>query len=117
MLSGLAAVGVLSFVPVVHAQPNAAVSAEAAFDAVSRILTGRDNLDRQLLSRLYQAMRRCRERLAPGGYPVVSNTTARNSRPYGGRPACCGANNCQPICPGTGRSSPPNFVSGSMDMI
>ena len=34
-----------------------------------------------------------------GGYPVVSNTTARNSRPYDGRPACCGANNCQPICP------------------
>ncbi|MDB5915755.1 MAG: family oxidoreductase [Ramlibacter sp.] len=45
------------------------------------------------------AMRRFRERLAPGGYPVVSNTTARNSRPYGGRPPCCGANNCQPICP------------------
>jgi glucose dehydrogenase len=45
------------------------------------------------------AMRRFRERLAPGGYPVVSNTTARNSRPYDGRPACCGANNCQPICP------------------
>ncbi|MGE0257812.1 MAG: GMC family oxidoreductase [Alphaproteobacteria bacterium] len=45
------------------------------------------------------AMRRFRERLAPGGYPVVSNTTARNSRPYAGRPACCGANNCQPICP------------------
>lgn len=45
------------------------------------------------------AMRRIRERLAHGGYPVVGNTTARNSRPYGGRPACCGANNCQPICP------------------
>ena len=34
-----------------------------------------------------------------GGYPVVANTTARNSCPYAGRPACCGANNCQPICP------------------
>jgi glucose dehydrogenase len=45
------------------------------------------------------AMRRFRERLSPGGYPVVSNTTARNSRAYDGRPPCCGANNCQPICP------------------
>lgn len=45
------------------------------------------------------AMRRFRERLAQGGYPVLANTMARNSRPYDGRPACCGANNCQPICP------------------
>lgn len=45
------------------------------------------------------AMRRFRERLAPGGYAVVANTTARNSRAYDGRPPCCGANNCQPICP------------------
>ncbi|PTM93365.1 GMC family oxidoreductase [Mycoplana dimorpha] len=44
------------------------------------------------------AMRRLRERLAPE-YEVVSNTTARNSRPYDGRPACCGNNSCQPICP------------------
>lgn len=44
------------------------------------------------------AMRRLRERLAPE-YPVVSNTTARNSRPYDGRPACVGNNSCQPICP------------------
>jgi choline dehydrogenase-like flavoprotein len=44
------------------------------------------------------AMRRIRERLA-SDYPVVSNTTARNSRPYDGRPACCGNNSCQPICP------------------
>lgn len=44
------------------------------------------------------AMRRLRERLAPV-YPVVSNTVARNSRPYGGRPACVGNNSCQPICP------------------
>lgn len=44
------------------------------------------------------AMRRVRERLAPD-YKVVSNTTARNSASYGGRPACCGNNNCQPICP------------------
>ena len=44
------------------------------------------------------AMRRIRERLAPA-YPVVSNTTARNSRAFDGRPACCGNNSCQPICP------------------
>lgn len=44
------------------------------------------------------AMRRLRERLAPT-YQVVSNTTARNSRTYDGRPACCGNNSCQPICP------------------
>ena len=44
------------------------------------------------------AMRRIRERLAPV-YEVVSNTTARNSRSYDGRPACCGNNSCQPICP------------------
>lgn len=44
------------------------------------------------------AMRRIRERLAPE-YRVVTNTTARNSRTYDGRPACCGNNSCQPICP------------------
>nr|WP_311529497.1 GMC family oxidoreductase [uncultured Ralstonia sp.] len=44
------------------------------------------------------AMRRIRERLA-SAYEVVSNTTARNSRTYDGRPACCGNNSCQPICP------------------
>ncbi len=45
------------------------------------------------------AMRRIRERIAPGGYELVGNTTARNSRSYDGRPACCGNNSCQPICP------------------
>ncbi|WP_159980583.1 MULTISPECIES: GMC family oxidoreductase [unclassified Novosphingobium] len=44
------------------------------------------------------AMRRIRERLA-GSFDVVSNTTARNSRSYDGRPPCCGNNSCQPICP------------------
>ncbi|WEK51998.1 MAG: GMC family oxidoreductase [Candidatus Kaistia colombiensis] len=44
------------------------------------------------------AMRRLRERLA-SDFPVVANTTARNSRPYDGRPACVGNNSCQPICP------------------
>ena len=42
---------------------------------------------------------RFRERLAPGGYQVITNTTARNSRAYDNRPACCGNNNCMPICP------------------
>ncbi|HSU04830.1 MAG TPA: GMC family oxidoreductase, partial [Acetobacteraceae bacterium] len=45
------------------------------------------------------AMRRFRERLAPDGLEVVANTTARNSRTYDSRPACCGNNSCQPICP------------------
>ena len=45
------------------------------------------------------AERRFRERLAPGGYKLITNTTARNSRNYRGRPACCGNNNCMPICP------------------
>jgi choline dehydrogenase-like flavoprotein len=44
------------------------------------------------------AMKRIRERLTPA-YQVVGNTTARNSRTYDGRPACCGNNSCQPICP------------------
>lgn len=44
------------------------------------------------------SMIRFRERLAPT-YPVVANTVARNSRSYGGRPACVGNNSCQPICP------------------
>ena len=42
---------------------------------------------------------RFHDRLAPAGLPVVTNTTARNSRNYDGRPACCGNNNCMPICP------------------
>jgi choline dehydrogenase-like flavoprotein len=29
----------------------------------------------------------------------VANTVARNSRTYDNRPACCGNNSCQPICP------------------
>jgi len=45
------------------------------------------------------AMARIRERIAPLGYDLVTNTTARNSRGYDGRPACCGNNNCMPICP------------------
>ena len=45
------------------------------------------------------AMGRIRERIAPIGYALVTNTTARNSRGYDNRPACCGNNNCMPICP------------------
>jgi len=45
------------------------------------------------------ATRRFRERLAPGGYTLINDSTARNSRNYDGRPACCGNNNCMPICP------------------
>lgn len=42
--------------------------------------------------------KRFRERLAPE-FEVITNTTARNSRAYDGRPACCGNNNCMPLCP------------------
>lgn len=45
------------------------------------------------------AMGRIRERISGLGYPLVTNTTARNSRGYDSRPACCGNNNCMPICP------------------
>lgn len=44
------------------------------------------------------AMRRIRERLT-GTYDVANNPVARNSRSFDNRPACCGSNNCQPICP------------------
>ena len=33
------------------------------------------------------------------GWRVVTEPAARNSRPYDGRPTCCGNNNCMPICP------------------
>ncbi|WP_250461635.1 GMC family oxidoreductase [Microbulbifer litoralis] len=32
-------------------------------------------------------------------WKVVTEPAARNSRPYDGRPTCCGNNNCMPICP------------------
>lgn len=32
-------------------------------------------------------------------WQVVTEPAARNSRPYDGRPGCCGNNNCMPICP------------------
>ena len=35
----------------------------------------------------------------PHGYDCVPIPQARMVRPWRGRPACCGNNNCQPICP------------------
>ncbi len=32
-------------------------------------------------------------------HQMVVEPVARNSRPYDGRPTCCGNNNCMPICP------------------
>jgi choline dehydrogenase-like flavoprotein len=41
---------------------------------------------------------RVTERLAPK-FNVQDDCTARNSRSFDGRPACCGNNNCMPLCP------------------
>lgn len=38
-------------------------------------------------------------RLNDNGFYMVTEPVARNSRPYDGRPTCCGNNNCMPICP------------------
>ncbi|SAK92447.1 glucose-methanol-choline oxidoreductase [Caballeronia hypogeia] len=43
--------------------------------------------------------RRVTEVLGAQSYRVVPEPVARNSRPYDARPACCGNNNCMPICP------------------
>ena len=37
-------------------------------------------------------------RLAPD-FTVLDDSTGRNSHSYDGRPACCGNNNCMPLCP------------------
>ncbi len=37
--------------------------------------------------------------IASLGLPVTTTAQARNSVAYDGRPACCGANSCIPICP------------------
>lgn len=58
------------------------------------------------------SMRRVRERLAPT-YAVVANTVARNSRSYGGRPACVGNNSCQPICPVNAQYTGENAVAAA----
>jgi choline dehydrogenase-like flavoprotein len=39
------------------------------------------------------------ERLNGAGWHVATEPVARNSTGYDGRPACCGNNNCMPICP------------------
>ena len=42
---------------------------------------------------------RLQARLAPLGYNFIHEPHGRVSRPYDGRPACCGNNNCMPVCP------------------
>jgi choline dehydrogenase-like flavoprotein len=42
---------------------------------------------------------RIAEIVNPHGYNSVPIPQARGVQPYDGRPACCGNNNCQPICP------------------
>ncbi|TCV92088.1 choline dehydrogenase-like flavoprotein [Luteibacter rhizovicinus] len=42
---------------------------------------------------------RINERLAPEGYHYIHEPNGRASKPYEGRPACCGNNNCMPVCP------------------
>jgi choline dehydrogenase-like flavoprotein len=39
------------------------------------------------------------ERLAGSIFHLVTEPVARYSRPYAGRPPCCGNNDCMPICP------------------
>jgi choline dehydrogenase-like flavoprotein len=43
--------------------------------------------------------RRFAEVVNPHGYRSVPIPQGRNTVPWEGRPACCGNNNCQPICP------------------
>lgn len=45
------------------------------------------------------ADRRFTEVVAAAGYENTPVPQGRNSRPYDGRPQCCGNNNCMPICP------------------
>ena len=42
---------------------------------------------------------RMRDRLQGSGHVVMTAAAARNSVPYDNRPACCGNNNCMPVCP------------------
>jgi glucose dehydrogenase len=39
------------------------------------------------------------KRLAPEGYHYIHEPNGRVTKPYDGRPACCGNNNCMPVCP------------------
>ncbi|KAF1049384.1 MAG: Fructose dehydrogenase large subunit [Xylophilus sp.] len=43
--------------------------------------------------------RRVAEIVNPHGYRSVPIPQGRSTRPWRGRPTCCGNNNCQPICP------------------
>jgi len=43
-------------------------------------------------------VQRFQQRLAPE-FDLRADSTARNSQPFDGRPACCGNNNCMPLCP------------------
>ena len=40
-----------------------------------------------------------RERLQPKGHVVIHEPTVRTHKPYDGRPACQGNNNCDQVCP------------------
>ncbi|NIF23747.1 MULTISPECIES: GMC family oxidoreductase [Pantoea] len=42
---------------------------------------------------------RMQAKLGPMGYQVIHEPHGRVSRPYDGRPACAGNNNCEPVCP------------------
>ena len=42
---------------------------------------------------------RLAERFTAAGYHFIDEPSATNSRPYDGRPPCCGNNNCMPVCP------------------
>ncbi|MHC1479538.1 GMC family oxidoreductase [Frateuria aurantia] len=39
------------------------------------------------------------DKLNGAGFHFIDEPNARNSRPYDGRPACRGNNNCMPVCP------------------
>ncbi|WEE04067.1 GMC family oxidoreductase [Serratia marcescens] len=43
--------------------------------------------------------RRIAEIVNPHGFKSVPIPQGRSTRPWNGRPTCCGNNNCQPICP------------------
>lgn len=45
------------------------------------------------------ADKRFAEIVNPHGWNLVPIPQARSTRPWNGRPTCCGNNNCQPICP------------------
>ncbi|MBC3229035.1 GMC family oxidoreductase [Serratia fonticola] len=42
---------------------------------------------------------RLKSRMAPAGYHFIHEPNGRATRPYDGRPACSGNNNCMPVCP------------------